>query len=285
VVTVWHRSKAKINLLLGGAPQETHIAYDPTRPLPFPYEIVEMIIAHLIHDLDSLKACSLTCSSWYTASVPHLHHTLTLTGNAPSIGHDQLVPLPNLHELGLVHLVKVVQVKQDPDMICWFTPQAFSHPGLRYFSALTNVRTLELQEMEICRFIPGIEDYFGHFSQTLRSITLFSPSCTPRQLSYFLSLFSNLENIEIWDPHLLRPTSPREPVPFSAPEFRGRLVLYNLGIRWVETWTHLLTSGGSLRFRHMDLRGSASCAPVLFEACAETLETIQFGLRSRSASK
>ena len=40
-----------------------------------PLEIIEMIIAPLVYDIPSLRACSLTCYSWYIASVPQLHHT------------------------------------------------------------------------------------------------------------------------------------------------------------------------------------------------------------------
>jgi len=158
----------------------------------------------------------------------------------------------------------------------WFSPQAFSHRDLCYFSAFVNVHTLDLQYPEIHRFMPGVEHYFRYFSQTLQSIILFSPQCTPRQLSHFLSLFSNLDNIEIWGwgthTYLPVPTSDMQLVPFSAPKLRGRLILCDF--RLVETWTYLITSCG-LWFRHMDLRKSENCAPVLLEACAKTPEMLQ----------
>lgn len=129
----------------------------------------------------------------------------------------------------------------------WFVPHEFSRHDLRYFSAFVNVRTLRLQNLEIYRFIPGVERYFGHFSPTLQSISLLEPRCTPRQLSYFLSLFSNLEDIEIE-----RTGAPNTTItdtkfaPFSAPKLQGRLALYDFG--WVETWSHLITSCDGLRF-------------------------------------
>jgi len=239
---------------------------------------VETIIAHLIHNLGALKACSLTCRSWYIAAAPHLHHTLTLTGNRLEIGRLQLQPLSNLHRLGLIHLVKSIRVKQGFNTH-WFVPQTFSHLDLRHFSALANVHTLKLQNADILNLIPGAERYFGHFSQTLRSIILYDPCCTPRQLSYFLSLFSNLENIGIRNICAAEPitTIPEmELVPFSAPKLRGRLALR--GFEWAETWKHLVASKSELRFRHMDLHRSATCTPALFEACAETLETLRFGV-------
>ena len=180
---------------LSNAPPEMHITPKPIRDLP--YDIAEIIIGYLTRDLGDLKACSLACRSWYIAAVPHLHHTLTLRGNRPDVTRGKLKPLSKLYELGLIPLVKEIRVEQEWDMGGWFAPQAFGYHDLRHFSAFTNVHTLKLQRVEIYRFVPLINHYFGHFSSTLRSVMLFNPNCTPRQLSHFLSLFKNLDNIEI----------------------------------------------------------------------------------------
>ena len=289
MVIVWHRGKTKVNHLLGNPLPDSRATQESTCRLP--HVFVEMVIAHLAHDLDALKGCSLTCHAWYITAAPHLHHTLTLRRgksnltndkmNSPS-HRDKLKPLSKLHNLGLMSFVEEIRVEQRMEgwrgTNFWFVPHAFSRRDLRYFSAFTNVHTLRLQNLEIYRFIPGIQRYFGHFAPTLQSITLFEPCCTPRQLSCFLSLFSNLEDIEIERTAVPdTATSDTGLILFSAPKLRGRLALYDFGL--VETWTHLITSCGGLRFRHMDLRGSTSCAPVLLEACAGTLETLQFNLR------
>ena len=240
---------------------------------------MEIVICYLIHDLGALKACSLTCHSRYTAASPHLHHNLTLVGDRSDAGRTRLEPLYKLHELCLVHLVRVIRVKQGR-YTRWFVPQAFSHIGLCRFSALANVHTLKVQNLDIPRFIPGVERHFGQFSQTLRSITLYDPFCTPEQLSHFLSLFSGLDNIGIRNAlagGIIPGTSDTRLVPFSALKLGGRLALYNFN--WAETWTSITASNGDLRFRHMDLRGSATCAPVLFKASGETLETLRFSMR------
>ena len=285
IVTVWHRGKVKINRFLSNTFPWMRTAYGPT--LPLPYEITEMIIAHLTHDLDTLKACSLTCRSWYIVAVPHLHHTLTLRGNGPKLStHCRLEPLSKLHRLRLIPLVKEIRVKQTLGINGWFVPQAFSLRDLRYFSAFANVQALVLQRFQIYRFIPGVERYFEHFSPTLRTITLLNLRCTPRQLSHFLSLFPNLDNVEIRLAYTYtnrQIISDAELVPFSAPKLRGRLALHRF--RWAETWTDLIASCGGLRFRYMDLRGSESCAPILLEACAETLETLRFSMVDRPVGK
>jgi hypothetical protein len=228
---------------------------------------MEMIIVHIAHDLNALKACSLTCRTWYIAVVAHLHHTLTFADRRPK-------PLLKLYQLGLMPLIRKIRVEQRNRT--WLGPQAFSRRSLRYFSAFANVQTLMIESLEIPRFMPDIRRYFGHFSPTLRSIALLHPVYTPRQLSHFLSLFPNLDDIRIQEfstrsPNITGPDT--ELVPFSIPRLRGRLVLH--GINSGETWTRLIALGGGLQFHYVELRRVRGCAHVLFEACAETLETLR----------
>ena len=271
MVIIWHRGKAKAVRLLGNA-RTVH-----KKSRGFPYEIVEMIIAHLVRDLCTLKACSLTCRPWYTAAVPHIHHTLVLKGKSLGTARGGLKSLSKLHKPSLIPLVEEIWVLQGWPL--WFKPQVFGRRDLHLFSALANVHTLRFQELEIYRFIPGIERYFGQFSPTLRSIALFEPRCIPRQLSYFLSLFSTLDDIEIsggYTPQFQRTLPDPELVPFFTPKLRGRLTLNSFD--WVKSWTYLTTSYGCLRFRYMDLYGAESCGPILLKACAETLETLRLSL-------
>jgi len=282
VVIAWRRGKVKINRLLGNTPPEVHTTHESTHSLP--YEIAEMITAHITHDLPTLKACSLTCRSWYIIAVPYIHRTLILGAGITS---GSLKPLSKLRGRGLMPLVQEIRVEQPSgmDKFC-FLPWAFGRRTLHYFSAFTNVRTLNLQRLDIYSFIVcDIERYFGQFSTTLRSIVLSDPRCTPRQLSHFLSLFSNLDNIKIWGLRDVPYTTTLDAmlVPFSTPKLRGRLAL---GVfSWVETWTQLIDLCGGLRFRHMELCASVSCTPTLLEACAETLETLRFHATDRSHCK
>jgi len=241
-----------------------------------------MILTYLTNDLRTLKACSLICRSWYPAAAQQLHHTLTLRRGGRGINQSKLEPLSKLHELGLLPLVKEIRVDQGPGLSCWFVPRAFNN----HLSALANVHTLKIENMEIHRFIPDVKRYFGHLSPTLRSIALYDPCCTPQQLSHFLSLFSNLEDIEIRHAYTFTynpAISDKGLVPYSAPKLRGRLVLH--GFCWVEALTNLIDICGGLRFRHMDLGGGPCCAPLLLKACAETLETLRFDAWEGSLSK
>jgi len=269
MTTVWTRSKSKIYRLLGKAPKSTP-------RFPFPYEIVEMIIAYyLAYSPNTLKACSLTCRSWYNIAAPLLHHTLTIVQGMAWTGLVRLEQLPKLHELGLLRFVKKLRIRGG---MCreWFVSRASSHLDLRYFSTLANVHTLELYDADIYSFIPGVELYFKHFSPTLRSIALLNPRCTPRQLSHFLSLFKNLDDIEIRGarPYIPDKTIPdMELVPFSTPKLQGKLVLRD--ISWVEPWIHFISFSGGLRFNFICLPWSGRYTSILLEACAETLETVR----------
>lgn len=270
----WHRGKAKIGLLLSNTPSKTPTTGGAARRLPF--ELVEIIIAHLTYDLDALKKCSLTCRSWYTIAVPHVHHTLTLKDNMFDTVHRKLKPLSKLHELGLTHLVKEIRVGQLAGPGGWFGPEAFSHNALFYFSAFANVHTLRIQGLNVDRFVLGVQHYFHQFSPTLRSISLYYPTCSaPRDLSRFLSLFPNLDNIEIrqfFTSNILIPD--RDLTLFSAPKLEGKLILHDF--LSTEAWTYLISVFGGLRFRHMVLRKVGACAPIVLQACAETLETLRF---------
>lgn len=234
-----------------------------------PYELVEMIIAHLIYDVQTLKACALTCYSWYIAAVPHLHRTCVFRG----VDRAGLKSLSVRHALGLLPLVKDLRILQPSTQPRWFLPQSFSRRYLRYFFAFQNVQSLTVQRLDIQSIIPGLKHHFGHFSPTLRSITLEAPRCTPRQLSHFFSFFPNLDDIEVRSLTRTRTGAPDDPlVPFSAPKLQGQLTLSSFTA--VGTWEDLDASSG-LRFHTIHLYPVSKCASVLLAACAKTLETLR----------
>jgi hypothetical protein len=282
MMMVWYRGKAKVSRLLGNGPSKTRNSHESICQLP--YEIVEMIIAHLTRHIGTLKACSLTCRAWYIAAAPHLHRTLILRDKIYGAARCELKPLFKLHELGLIPLVEEIQVEQwEGTSGGWFVPQVFNPSNLRYFSSFANVHTLRIQKLDVDRFIPGIKHYFEQFSPTLRSISLFHPTCaTPRQLSYFLSLFPNLDDIDIRQ--FFAPKtglSDAELVPFSAPNLRGRLTVH-LCSGPIESWKHLIAAAGGLRFRCINLYHVAGCTSILLKACAETLDTLRFHVPDES---
>ena len=225
-----------------------------------------MIIDYLIHDVWTLKACSLTCYSWYIAACSRLHRTLVLSDH-----HGSLQTLSNWHALGLLPFAREIRILQPVGDPTWFLPQYFSHRDSRHFF-LMNVQSLTIRYLDVIAFLPRLQQSLGHLSPTLRSLTLFSPRCTPLQLAHFISLFPNLDDIAI------RNFTPATDVldgtltPFSTPKLRGKLVLTSSDL--VGTWEHLAASCG-LRFCFIHVWGVEECLPVLLDACAKTLETLR----------
>ena len=269
---VWYRGKAKITNLFKRDRSET-----PTSRIyggRLPQELVEMIIAHINVDLNiqTLKACSRTCRSWYTTTLPYLHYTLTLYRKDWDRARGGLIPLRKLDKMRLLPFVKQLWIfpcYADPDL----PPEIFNAKSLAYFSALTNVQELGLGNLDLRLLTPRAQLYLGPFMPRLRSLALISPEGPHYLLLYFLGLFPNLEDLKIvynrgWKLALPRTT----PVPRSAPLLRGRLTLASFcGEKFLRDLSEL---SGGLRFRYMDLLGvESSC--FLLGSGAETLETLR----------
>ena len=244
-----------------------------------PQDVLEIIIANLSDDIRSLKAVSTTCYSWYLAAVPHLHHALVLGGRDSEKAHTELKPLTKLHGMDLLPFVKKLWI-QTAYIEPWLSPRKFDRKTLRSFAALTNVQQLRIERLDLSKFMSGVERYFGHFAPALRSIALILLFGTQRQLSHFLALFPNLDDIEIVfyssaKHDITTKPGPEVAVPFPVPSLRGQLKFAHF---WSETAIEgMITSFGGLRFRYMDLR-DVKGARLLLEACADTLETVRIDL-------
>ena len=273
---VWYRTKAKIGHLLTNSSSSRRTARESACRLP--YEMVEMVIAYVTDDLNTLKACSLTCRSWYTIVLSHVHHTLLLSDSRPRTSRGELLPLYKLYGLGLTPFIKEIRVGQRDRY--WLVPGAFSPSSLRYFSALANVQAVRIQGLDTHLFEPSIFQYSKRFPPGLRSLTLYHPTCGPRQLLRLLPLFPNLQEIEVWWdpvylPYLSSTVIPHtELVPPIASRLRGRLS--PCGPIGAETLVDFIASSIYRQFCHIDAYGIASHAPYLVRESAETLETLRF---------
>ena len=236
-----------------------------------------MIISHLIHDTPSLKACASTCFAWYTVTAPHLHHTLSLRQWSSTTTRKDLNPLVALHGLGLLPLVRKVRFRPScgEKTFCWLGPRIFKSGGFRYFSALANVQELVIEALDLSK-ISGMENYFGHFSPSLRSIALIYFWGSPRQLRNFLNLFPKLDDIKIAG-YLSQGEGSDSPDAQLAPikgSMRGKLILGEpIGHRTLE----ILPLFRGMRFVSIDL-GKSQGGQLLLDACTETLQTLCFCL-------
>ena len=267
---VWYRSEAWIRRSLSWDVSPT----PSTVPAPsLPYEIVEMIIAHLVYDTLSLRVCTLTCYSWYLVAFPYLHYTLyasRLWNGKPRWP----TPLPAMYKLGLLPFIRTLCIHSDYSRDP-FSPIQFDDRRLRQFSLLTNVRQLTLYHLDISSFIPEIRRYFGHFSPTVQSLSLCAPHGTPRQIVYFIGLFEHLQNLEILaDAEGFQDGTEDDLtlIPLFTPPLQGTLKLASF--RRVGILRGMVDLFGGIRFRMLDLH-EVDGVPLLLDACAKTLTTLQ----------
>ena len=232
-----------------------------------------MIVAYLIHDIHGLLACSLTSRSWYIAAVPHLHRTLItqISDHDDSKKTEWPRPLQAGSEFGWLPFITTLSITVHYTKV--FSPDAFRSSTQREFSALTNVRELYINHLDIPSFIPGIQWYFGHFSQTLRSLTLGHPKGSDWQVLFFIGLFPHLEDLELYA-NGSRPRKPADLIlaPPFVPSLRGRFRTCYL--REDSLAKAMIELFGGVRFRHMDLC-SVGGAQLLLYSCADALETFQ----------
>jgi hypothetical protein len=235
-------------------------------------EIVEIIAAYLRYDTRTLRACTLTCYSWYIAAVPHLHNILVVNGNYPWDGQRFWWPNPirHMHMLGLLPLVKEFRVREPYGK---FSPRRFNCCILRQFSALTNVQKLEIESLDIPGFMPRIQRSFGHFLPTVQSLTLKGPKGSHREIIYFIGLFQHLQDLELYNLSSYQKVPAGNPTltPAFIPPLRGWLKL--VWINGVNLLKDMIDLFEGIRFRYMELY-RVHGIQYLLDACAKTLECL-----------
>ena len=236
-----------------------------------------MILSYLIYDTPSLLACSLTCCSWYTTVAPRLHHSLTTDNHMFHLHGSRYLwpkPLRKSYNLGLLPLVKRFRIRLGEDGN-EFTPAWLGWRTLRYFSVLTNLQELGIDNLQIPAFMPDIQRWFGHFSPTLRFLALKEPKGSCRQILYFIGLFPNLQDLKLNYP---LPADEKESTadatltPLSVPPLRGCLTLTCFTRQ--KLVKDMIALFGGLRFCRMDLF-RVNCVRLLLDECADTLETLR----------
>ena len=277
---IWYRSLARIKRLFSvGALTGVSTQSSPVTELPL--EIVEAIIGHLIYDTRSLCACSLTCRSWYIASTPHLHYTLLIL-NTPWPIPKRLkwpTPLRNASKSGLLPLVKRLRVARfvPAESGYKFPPKPFNHRILRQFSGLKNVQELEIFDLDIPSLMPKVQQSFGHFIPTVRSLSLGSPKGSSRQIIFFIGLFQHLEDLTIYGVRAQESEPIGDPtlIPPFSPPLRGKLVMMHL---WRAGFLRdMIGLFGGIKFHYMVLY-NVNEPQLLLSACAGTLETLELNL-------
>jgi len=237
-----------------------------------------MIIAYLIHDTNSLLTCTLTSRSWYIAAVPHLPRTLVARMDPSSKDKETKWPesLRMASKFGSLPFVTRLIIYGAPGRRKRFPPKRFHHWTRREFSALTNIRVLYIDGLDIPSFIPTIQQYFGQFSPTVRSLSLIEPIGSHRQIVFFIGLFPHLEDLMLHDKRTYDRKVSEDGstlVPPFVPSFGGKLTFTFVGGNdLAKTMVDLF---GRVRFRRVDLLCVNSGMQHLAYACADTLKTLK----------
>ena len=238
-----------------------------------PLELVKIIIAYLFYDMRSLRACTLTCYSWYTAAVPHLHRTLTIKSHYRIQNSLWPNPLRRMNTLGLLPLVKSLWVCGCNNGNVGPSTMPFDHRTLCQVSALTNVQELEVEYLDIPNLIPRIQRYFKHFLPRLRSLGLMDPRGSDRQIIYFIGFFQHLQDLRLmFNGHHPRkqPVIDLTLVPLFVPPLLGRLRMCCTTVGLVKGMIELFKG---IRFEQIKLF-HVEGMPLLLAAGAETLKSL-----------
>ena len=178
-------------------------------------------------------------------------------------------PIRYAHALGLLPLVKEFRIRGTCDGP---SSARFNNRILRQLSALSNVQKLEIERLNIPSFIPRVRQYFRDFLPTVQSLVLREPRGTHRQITYFIGLFQNLQDLGIlYDPRHFAEEPDPALTPAFIPPLQGWLKL--MCFSGAGILKNMIDFFGGIRFRYMDLYGVNGMG-LLLDACAKTLECV-----------
>ena len=245
----------------------------PSTATKLPLEIVEIIIDYLQYDRRSLRACTLTCYSWYIAAVPCLHDTLIVYMGDPNFRWRE--PISRMHTLGLLPLVKTFWICRGREYSrVELSKKPFNYRFSHQFSALTNVQELEIEHLDIPSFMPGIQRYFCHFLPTVKSLSLTEPRGSRRQIIYFIGLFQHLQDLSVTNDRVIFEEESVDDLslfPSFIPPLDGWLKINDF--TRVEFLEDMIDLFGGMKFRYMVLFNVVEMR-LLLDACAKTLQSV-----------
>ena len=180
-----------------------------------------------------------------------------------------------MHVLGLLPLIRKVCISGKNHKL--FSPQLFRlfrYCTLHQFSILTNVQELDIKYLDIPSFMSRVHQYFGHFSPTVRHLSLRKPRGSCRQIVYFIGLFPHLQDLDIYHDRVESEVEPAEDLtlfPPSIPPLQGWLRIEN--VKRVDLLKVMVDLFGGIRFRYMHIY-DVDGMQLLLDACATTLEAL-----------
>lgn len=291
------------HLRLWSEPEPVIAPPKPLPPLPMitydkgllglPDDLIHEIFVLL--DMDSLKSCSLAGKAISRSAKPFIHRSLFLTPRdrlsswlpreGPSVpGHwDEFKGLPTLGERGLLQHTRHLSISLARNPL-FHHDLRLHHP---YLHTLTNLRSLKTRWLDTPSFLSKIEEGFGAFLGSLRSLELEHPRGDGKQILYFICKFSNLRDLRISGvqdhTHSMRNGGPHFDVE-TFPPLDGTLdlELFTGGYKGAMLLVEKLVTA-PLKFRTLKLLGCIGPHPqLLIDACAPELKYMEYTWIGRS---
>lgn len=224
--------------------------------MTLPPEIVDHII-DFIKDPWTLEACSRVARSWVARSRVHLFHQVVLFSHrrwhkVMSIG--DVSPAKYIRTLTLAQGTTIRGMWINPDNLDLFLP---------HLKDFKNVENLALDWTPSAFSEDGLNKYFAHFGERLRSLELSGDRMSP---DYFLALLGLLPNLEdlCLKQRVDGPVTDR--VLAVPPKLSGRLTIRAHTMSIFPTLSVL-----PLRFREILLHDHRYEYQEAVDACAKTL--------------
>lgn len=255
-----------------------------------PQEIVDYVVSMLHDDLESLKACSLTCKALFISTRPVIHRKISLTWEKNwdllTIPEKQryirgerlgiaIRVLSRIAAHGVLPFARHLHIHLNKN----FTP-AHLQPFNDDFQRFDRVQELSIYWLHTPGFLEDFDTYFASFVPTLRSLHLDTPTGNTRDILDFICRFPHLDDLTFRmtsdDSHDWRTwQSAALPVVEKMPPFRGRLKLGCVGELRGHLIQQLISLPGKPHFRFAEFR---NCTPEaeqpIINACSDTLESI-----------
>ena len=252
-----------------------------------PQELVNEILGYLLHDLDTLTACSLTCKRLFGATRPLIHQRLVCLGlrTEHSIPGQPLFSLkgdPGPFE-GLIDADRSGVLPYTRHLTLKARYQFYSprfHPGdtqeyLPHFRSITKLHSLTLGTFYLPPFTPVFNEHFGMFANTLRYLDIRDTECPTPELLYIICQFPLLEDLAIVFPAREDTAHPGHTVPAitQSPPLRGKLLVSNVHSK--KFFDSLAALPGGLNFSSLEFSWCKNQEAVV-EACNRTATSVSY---------
>lgn len=231
------------------------------RSLLLPQEIVDCIVDYISHDPPTLFACTHLSYTWYIAARAHLYRTLMVLNVA---GFKEV---RDLRKMGTIHLVRKIVATREVHPLDFLSPKVLTR-----LSAFTHLQKLDFESPDFRDLTPQLCKGCDTLKSTIRTLGLRHPRGSTRSIVFFISLFSNLEDLiltNIADAEIT--DDPRVPVVEFSPPLTGRLSLS--GIDNPDFTRDLASLQKGFGFRAVDVRFCRDIEEII-DSCAGTMERL-----------